>query len=86
MLPPYLWGRPPVYCSAACERRYRAIRAHMVAQGLVVPPPPRRVVRKVIGVWVTRTVVVNGVAYDVVWHGAVEGHWSDQKGGLLLCP
>ena len=56
----------------------------MIEQGFVLPVPPRPApTRKVIGVWVRAEVVVDGVVYERVWHGAVEGHWSDTRGGLV---
>ena len=85
MLPPYLWGRPPVYCSPACERRYHALRRHLIEVGLLVPPPPKpKPERRVIGVWVREVVVIDGVEYERVWHGAVEGHWAETRGGLCV--
>lgn len=45
-----------------------------------VPEPQRRVVQEL----VLRTVEVNGVSFVVVWHGAIEGHWSETKGGICV--
>ena len=81
--PPYLsCGRPPRYCSPQCQRAADALRAHLKASGLWVPPPPPQ--RRVVGVLVIVTVEVGGVPYERVWHGAMEGHWSVVKGGLCV--
>lgn len=83
MCPPYLWGRPAEYCSRDCQRRAYAMREHMRALGLWQPPPKPEPARRVVAALVIVTVEVHGIEYERVWHGAIEGHWSVVKGGLV---
>lgn len=79
-----MWGRPSYYCSKACARAAASFRQRQKAEGLITPAPVVEPQRRIITTCEVRVVIIGGVEFAVVWHGAVEGHWSPVKGGLCV--